>query len=247
MRNGKSGGSRRCEAAAPADTPFAIPHSRLHLYYGGTFDPFHNGHLAIARSARDELDTQVWLMPAADPPHRAAPGASAAQRMAMLELGIAGETGLRVDDRELRRAGRDPGSRSYTVDTLRELRGELGADARIALLLGADSFAGLPDWRQWRELFDLAHFVVAERPGSPLDGALPVELAEAVRGRWVASGAGLLAVPAGGIYRLRQPLRAESATDIRRRVAADQPWRDLAPPAVARYIALNGLYRSPAV
>lgn len=232
---------------APNGRMSGHPHSRLHLFYGGTFDPFHNGHLAIARAARDELDTQVRLMPAADPPHRAAPGASAAQRVAMLELGIAGEAGLRVDDRELCRAGREPGSRSYTIDTLRELRGELGADAPIALLVGADSFVGLPGWRQWRELFDLAHFVVAERPGSPLDGELPAALAAAVQGRWAATPAELRAAPAGRVFRLHQPLSPESASDIRRRIAAGQVWQPLLPPAVASFIALNGLYRPPAL
>lgn len=219
----------------------------LKLFYGGTFDPFHNGHLAIARSARDELDIDVRLMPAADPPHRAPPGATAGQRAQMLDLAAADETGLVVDRRELRRAERDPDSRSWTIDTLRELRGELGDDARIALLVGADSFIGLPTWREWRSLFQSTHFVVAERPGSPLDGELPDALAEAVRERWAATPAGLEAAPAGRVYRLRQPLHPESATDIRQRIAAGRPWRDLVPPAVAGFIAMNGLYRRPAL
>ena len=217
----------------------------LHLLYGGTFDPVHDGHLTIARAARDELGVAVRLMPAADPPHRVAPGADAEQRAAMLELAIAGEAGLVVDRRELRRAERDPDSRSYTIDTLRELRGELGEVASIALLLGADSFLGLPSWRDWRELFGLAHFVVAERPGSPLDGELPEALADALRGRWVVTAADLAAVPAGRLYRLGQPLSPLSASDIRRRIAAGEAWRDRVPPAVAGFIALNGLYRRP--
>lgn len=219
----------------------------LKLYYGGTFDPFHNGHLAIARAARDELDVEVRLMPAADPPHRAPPGATAMQRAEMLGLAVADETGLVVDHRELRRAEREADSRSWTIDTLRELRDEFGGDARIALLVGADSFIGLPTWREWRLLFELTHFVVAERPGSPLDGDLPDALAEAVHGRWAVTPAELDAAPAGRVYRLRQPLSPESATDIRRRIAAGQPWRDLVPPAVAGFIAMNGLYRRPAL
>lgn len=228
-------------------SPFPISHSRLHLIYGGTFDPFHNGHLAIARAARDELGVEVRLMPAADPPHRAPPGASAAQRAAMLDLAVADETGLLVDRRELHRAERDPEARSWTIDTLRELRGELGGDAPIALLVGADSFLGLPTWREWEALFGLTHFVVAERPGSPLDGALPKALADAVRERRAASPVELESSPAGGVFLLRQPLSPESATDIRRRIAAGLPWRDLAPPAVAGFISRNGLYRRPAL
>lgn len=219
----------------------------LELFYGGTFDPFHNGHLAIARSARDEMGVDVRLMPAADPPHRAPPGATAMQRAEMLGLAAADEAGLLVDRRELRRAERDPDSRSYTIDTLRELRGELGDDACIALLVGADSFIGLPSWREWRTLFELTHFVIAERPGSPLDGELPDALAAAVHERWVATPAGLDIAPAGRAYRLRQPLHPESATDIRHRIAAGRPWRGLVPPAVAGFIAMNGLYRRPAL
>ena len=209
----------------------------LSLYYGGTFDPVHNGHLAIARAARDELAVPVRLMPAADPPHRAPPGAHASQRAHMLDLAVAGEAGLSVDRRELERARRQPQARSYTVDTLHELRGELGAQAPIALLVGADSLVSLPTWKSWRELFGLAHFVVAERPGSPLDGELAAELAAELQGRWHERPEALQATPAGRLYRLHQPLQPESASDLRRRIAAGQPWRDLLPAAVAAYIA----------
>lgn len=219
----------------------------LQLFYGGTFDPVHNGHLAIARAARDELRTIVWLVPAADPPHRAAPGAHAEQRAAMLELAVRGEPGLLVDRRELRRAARDPDGRSYTIDTLRELRGELGAAPPLALLVGADSFVGLPTWKEWRGLFELAHFVVAERPGVALDGELPAELAQAATGRWRESPAALARAPSGCIFHLRQPLQAESATDIRRRIAAGLPWQALVPPPVAAFVARNGLYGQAAL
>lgn len=214
----------------------------LHLFYGGTFDPVHNGHLAIARAARDELDTVIALTPAADPPHRAPPGANAAQRARMLELAIDGEPGLLVDRRELRRALRHPERRSYTVDTLRELREALGPRTPIAWLVGADSLVGLPTWHEWRVLFDLAHFVVAERPGSPLDGELPPDLAAATAGRWTREAGDLRASPAGRIHRLHQPLQPESASDVRRRIAGGQPWEALVPPAVAAYIADERLY-----
>ena len=209
----------------------------LRVYYGGTFDPVHDGHLAIARAARDVLDATIRLMPAADPPHRAPPGASATRRAAMLDLAIAGEAGLRVDRRELRRAGR-----SYSIDTLVDLRSEFGPQVPIALLVGADSFVDLPDWHRWRELFEHAHFVVAERPGSPLDGDLRPELAVELEGRWCASPARLHERPAGLVLRLRQPLHAGSATAVRRHIAAGQPWRDDVPVAVADYIQRHHLY-----
>ena len=213
----------------------------LNLFYGGTFDPVHNGHLAIARAARDELGCTVRLMPAADPPHRAPPGADAEQRARMLELAIADEPGLRVDRRELDRDGR-----SYSIDTLRELRATLGADAPIALLIGADSFIGLPGWHEWKALFDVTHFVVAPRPGSPLDGQLPQELASMAGGRWAGSPEVLDSTPAGRLFLLDTSLQPESASEVRRRIANGQAWLDLVPAAVAGFILGQGLYPRPA-
>lgn len=207
----------------------------LHLFYGGTFDPIHEGHLTIARAARDALAATVCLMPAGDPPHRPPPGASAQHRARMVELAAVRETGITVDRRELRRA-----SPSYTVDTLRELRDELGAQAPIALLVGADSFRGLPTWKEWRALFGLTHFVVAERPEHPLD-TLPDQLAAVADGRW-ADAAALARAPAGLLHRLRHPLHPASASEIRRRIAGGRPWRDWVPEAVAAYIDRHMLY-----
>jgi nicotinate-nucleotide adenylyltransferase len=211
--------------------------SALHVLYGGTFDPVHYGHLAIARAARDALDCDIHMMPAADPPHRAPPGANAEARVAMLQLAIADEPWLLLDRRELERGGR-----SWSIDTVRGLRAQLGDDAPIALLVGADSFIGLPTWKAWRSLLDATHFIVAERPGNPLDDALPAELAEAMAGRWTDSVDELGQSPSGRVLRLRQPLHAHSATDLRRRIASGLPWRHLLPPRVADYVAANDLY-----
>ncbi len=214
----------------------------LQLYYGGTFDPFHLGHLAIARHARDELQVPVRLMPAADPPHRAPPGADAHHRARMLELAIADEPGLSLDLRELQRARRQPGVPSWTVDTLRELRAETGPEQPLALLVGADSLIGLPSWHQWQALPGLAHFVVADRPGSPLDGPLAPHLASWLHGAWAQSADELHHSPAGRVWRLRQPLRAESATGVREAISSGAAWRRLVPEVVAEYIAGQGLY-----
>jgi nicotinate-nucleotide adenylyltransferase len=185
--------------------------SRLWVLYGGTFDPVHNGHLAIARCARDELATTIWLMPAADPPHRAPPGADATQRAAMLELALADEAGLSVDLRELVRAKEQPGVPSWTVDTLRQLRAQIGASRPVALLIGADSLLGLPDWHEWERLLELAHLVVADRPGSLLEGDLPPLLADRLQGAWADSVAQLRTAAGGRVLRLpsatSRPLR----------------------------------------
>lgn len=219
----------------------------LRIYYGGTFDPVHLGHLAIARAARDQLQVAVRLLPAADPPHRAPPGADADQRAHMLELAIGDEPGLLVDRREIDHALLHPGVPSYTVDTLRELRAELGPRQPIAWLVGADSLRSLDHWHEWEALFGLCHFIVAERIGSPLQSGLGPSLAVALHGRFVSDERALFAAPAGRILRLRAPLRGESATAVREQVAAGGAWRALLPEPVAAYVAEQGLYGAAGV
>lgn len=214
----------------------------LQLYYGGTFDPFHLGHLAIARIARDALQVPVHLLPAADPPHRPPPGASAVQRARMLELAIAGEPGMRIDLRELERARRQPGRPSWTVDTLRELRVASAPGQSIAWLIGADSLIGLGDWHESEALLGLTHLVVAERPGSEIEARLPPPLARRLQDAWAAGAEDLLQQPAGRVWRLRQPLHEESASEVRHAIANDEDWRRLVPLPVADYIVAQRLY-----
>lgn len=217
----------------------------LRVLYGGTFDPVHDGHLGVARHARDALDADVALMPAADPPHKGPTRADAAQRARMLELAVAGEAGLHVDLRELERDGP-----SYTVETLRSLRAQVGAARPCAILVGEDSFRTLDAWHRWRELFDLAHIVVASR--APRGGAQPAHpggatasaaLRAATDARWVDDARALHATPAGLLFALRQPHFPQSATELRRRIAAGEHWDDWVAPAVAAYIRRHRLYR----
>lgn len=210
----------------------------LRLLYGGTFDPVHAGHLAVARAARDQLHAAVRLVPAAVPPHRGPTAASAEDRLALLALAVEGEPGLGVDPRELRREGP-----SYTVDTLREVRADIGPQAPLAWLAGADAFRGLPGWHAWQSLFGLAHFVVAVRPGHGLD-ALPDDLARACAERWVDAPAGLTEVPAGRLFRLDLPPHPASSSELRRRLGAGADTGDWLAPAVAAEIARRGLYRA---
>lgn len=209
----------------------------LDILYGGSFDPVHLGHLAVARRARDACAANVRLMPAADPPHKGPLHADARQRMAMLELAIDGEPGLGIEACELERDGP-----SYTVDTLRFLRAHRVGERPLAILVGADSFIALPTWKEWRSLFELAHIVVAERDGSGLDAALPEALAEAVAGRIADVPEQLHDASAGMVLRLRQPVSPESASEVRRRIASGLDWRGLVPDSVAGYIAAHGLY-----
>ncbi|KRG65210.1 nicotinate-nucleotide adenylyltransferase [Stenotrophomonas humi] len=216
------------------------------MFYGGTFDPVHNGHLAIARCAAQELQVPVRLMPAADPPHRAVPGADARQRAHMLALAAADEPDFSVDLRELRRAELRPGVPSWTMDTLRDIRAEFGMSRPVALLMGADSLLGLTTWHEWEHLLELAHIVVAERPGSALDGTLPPVLAAHLRDAWAPS-ISVLSRAAGRVWRLRQPLQTESATAVRNMIASGGQWQSLVPAKVADYIQAQGLYGCHAV
>ena len=214
----------------------------LRVFYGGTFDPVHNGHVAIACAARDALDADVSLLPARDPPHKAETRADATQRAEMLALAIRGEPRLAVDLLELDRAGP-----SYTVDTLAELRAAHGPDAPLAWLVGADSLRQLHTWSRWRRLFELAHVVAVQRPGVDIDAralsAAAPEVAEDVWGRQLAPE-DLCKRPAGGFALLPLlALRTESSTDIRRRIRDGEPWRDRVPPSVATFIDRHGLYR----
>ena len=211
--------------------------------FGGTFDPIHCAHLELAREVHAALKlAAVRLIPAGDPPHRAAPVASAMHRLTMVELAIADLPGLEVDGREIQRHGR-----SYTVTTLAELRRE--APARpLALIVGADAFLGLWTWHRWRELFDLAHLVVVARPGVALDGELPPALAQEWSRRFRRNADTLAAEPAGAI--VTQPITAHAiaASAIRAQLARGPEGiaavRGLLPAAVLAYIDRNQLYRS---
>jgi nicotinate-nucleotide adenylyltransferase len=183
---------------------------------GGSFDPVHLGHLLVARAAREELGLdKVFFIPAAQSPFK--PGtapAPAPERLRLLRLALAGETGAEIDDLELRRGGV-----SYTVDTLRHYA-EKFPGAELFYLIGADQTAQLPQWRDAAELARLAQFAVAPRPGEG-PPALPPPF----------SGCALRGFPV-----------VVSSSEIRARVKAGLPVTLLMPPAVAEAIANNRLY-----
>lgn len=207
--------------------------------YGGTFDPVHRGHVAVAHAVAVALASDVHLVPAADPPHKDATHAHARHRRRMLELAVAGERGLRVDARELMREGP-----SYSVDTLASVRAEVGPQVPLVWVIGADSLAQLSRWHRWQALFDLGHVLAIGRPGHALDPAMPGDEAAAafLAGRTGAPDA-LRAAPAGRLALLpMEPARVESSTAIRAAAASGAPWDHLVPPAVAAYIRRHRLY-----
>jgi nicotinate-nucleotide adenylyltransferase len=208
---------------------------------GGTFDPIHYGHLELAREVQAALDLEhVCLIPAGEPPHRGAPDASAAHRLAMVALGLANYPGLEVDAREIDRPGP-----SYTVVTLAELRHEAAARP-LALIVGSDAFLGLPMWHRWREVFDLAHLIVVTRPGTTIAGALPPTLVPEWNRRFTRD-TGILSRPGGGAI-VTQTITPHdiSASAIRAALAHGPEGvaavRGLLPPAVLAYIDRNQLY-----
>ena len=203
---------------------------------GGTFDPVHFGHLRVGWEVAEHLDCEVRMMPSSTPPHRPQPGASAEHRAAMLSLALKGQKRLVLDRRELDRRGY-----SYSVDTLRELRQELGPDRSLIFVMGADAFRALPHWHRWRELTDLAHLVAMTRPRQRLDKLDPA-LHEAMVGRWTGLVERLRDEAAGKVMVLRVTPLAISSSLIRGSLAEERSPRFLSPQPVLEYIRSHGLY-----
>ncbi len=205
---------------------------------GGTFDPIHYGHLRPAEEVREALLlSELRLVPARIPPHRERPRAGPEARAELVRIAAADNPSVRVDERELRREGP-----SYTVDTLAELRAELGP-VSLCLILGYDTFQGLPRWSRWRTLLDQAHLVITERPGT--SASLPPALAEEVTRRGGAEAHELRRSPAGRICFQRVTPMDISATGIRRALARGRSVRYLMPECVRRRVAEAGLYGYP--
>lgn len=205
---------------------------------GGTFDPIHYGHLRTALELYEGLDLcELRLIPAGQPPHRQAPSASAAQRLDMVQLAVEDDPILDWDDRECHRRGP-----SYTVDTLADLRAELGPQQSVVLVLGADAFAHLHAWERWQQLLELAHIVVVHRPGTPLPDQ--GQAAKLLTQCGVESPAALADCPAGHILPWPVTPLDISSSRIREHIAAGGSARYLVPNPVWRYICSHGLYQA---
>ena len=232
---------------AATDSTLGTPRSmaaRVGLL-GGTFNPIHNGHLAIARRTRDalELDRLVFI-PSGDPPHKPHQDlAAATDRYEMVRLAILSDPSLSISDIEIRRSGK-----SYSVDTVRHLQQEYGADTALYFLIGLDAFVEFPTWHEPETLLNLCSFVVISRPGTtfqalsalPLIPRLPqeslVDLDEGRRSR--------LDVPLGPhvLICLRLPPCDVSASDIRTKIRQGLPTANLLPPQVESYILQHHIY-----
>lgn len=203
--------------------------------FGGTFDPIHYGHLRTAFEMLQALRfDEVRFIPCGDPPHRGETFAGAKERLDMVRVAIADQPGFVVDDRELRRDGP-----SYSIDTLTSLREEF-QDRSLALIVGMDAFLGLPRWHRWNEFLDLAHIVVAHRPGwrAPDIGPLGELLVECGTHRT----SDLHDLSHGRIHIHAVTQLEISSTEIRELVEAGRDPRFLMPDAVREVIAASKCY-----
>ena len=203
--------------------------------FGGTFDPIHYGHLRTAFELLEALSLdEVRFMPAGDPPHRDPPQADATLRAAMVHAAVAGQTGFVVDDRELNREGP-----SYSVDTLASLRAEF-ADRPLCLIIGMDAFLGLPKWYHWREILDLAHIIVAHRPGWRVPDSGPLQ--QLVSEQGTARSQDLHRALNGRVYVHAVTQLEISSTDLRALIRAGHDPKYLMPDKVRELIRTRRCY-----
>jgi nicotinate-nucleotide adenylyltransferase len=217
-------------------------------FFGGTFDPPHCGHIAIARAAITRLTIdQVLVAPVGTQPLKGGSGHSSFEdRLAMVELAVAGEPGLSASNID---APLPDGQPNYTFDTLQRLRRRLQPTDLLFFLLGADSFLTLRQWHQSTELLLFCDFIVAGRPGFSLEqinAALPEGVKNMGGQREAAFTRFTLSGPSGqsaGLFVLPDLDQNISATEIRAALAEGSEPQTVLPPAVAEYIRSHGLYR----
>ena len=212
---------------------------------GGTFNPIHNGHLAIAHQAREALALdRVVLVPTGDPPHKPHENlAPAKDRYEMIRLAIAADPSLSISDVDVRRSGK-----SYSIDTVRLLQQEYGRDTQLYFLIGLDAFLEFSTWRDPDILLTLCSFVVLSRPGLSFQAlsTLPLipRLPEAsLRDLYAGRSQRLdVAIGSQSLICLRLPPSDVSASDIRARIARGIPTANLLPPVVESYILQHHIY-----
>lgn len=210
----------------------------LHGWFGGTFNPVHNGHVASAREIYQVAGFRtLQLMPCHRPAHRDQPDVSSAQRLYMLELALQDIPELRVDGRELERA-----EFSYTADSLELIQREFPeAHQHLCWIMGVDSFATFTSWERWQTILDVAHLIVMARPGFEL---LPSSAEYALfNSRKAEHIGGLKQQRSGLIHQLELTPYPVSSSAIREAINSKQAVEQYLNPRVAEYIKHNDLYR----
>ena len=205
-------------------------------FLGGTFDPVHNGHLRVALEFADFFKlSEIYLLPCHQPAHRQAPSVSAEQRKEMLELAVAEAEPLHVDMREMNRSGP-----SYTVDTLAEVRKEVGMKKPLYFAMGSDAFNTITSWKEWQKLFELANIVVMHRPGVQLNLQNKF-LRKRLKLFPVDQSAGY--ATSGNLYELTVSALDISSTQIRALIKQKKSLKFLLPIVVEGYIKQQQLYQ----
>lgn len=213
---------------------------------GGSFNPVHNGHLAIARQTREALGLdRILFIPTSHPPHKPNGSLAPAQdRYEMVRLAIASDPYFAISDVEIRRPGK-----AYSIDTIRLLQQEYGAQTQLFFLIGFDAFLDFPSWREPLTLLELCPFVVLSRPGLSFRSLSTVTLLPPI------PQSSLADLDAGRISQLEVPLGKQrltclqltpssvSASDIRARIRRGLPVANLLPPLVESYILQHHLYQ----
>ena len=213
---------------------------------GGSFNPVHDGHLAIARQTREALGLdQVLFIPTSQPPHKPNNSLAPAQdRYEMVRLAIASNPTFAISDVEIRRPGK-----SYTIDTIRLLQQEYGAQTQLFFLIGLDAFLDFPSWRDPQTLLKLCTFVVLSRPGLSFRSLSTVALLPPIPYPSLsdldADRISRIEAPIGthGLICLKLPPSAVSASDIRARIRQGLPAANQLPPLVESYILHHHLYQ----
>lgn len=211
---------------------------------GGTFDPIHLGHLRCAEEICQELNLEnVYLIPSASPPHKTKmPVTSFKHRLAMTRLAADISPYIEAVDLEGRRAGH-----SYSIETLREFYRIFGRDADLFFILGMDAFLEIRTWKEYKYLFDYAHFVILTRAGFQSHDLMSVlsELDAGIKRK--EDEPDLFVAPSGKtVMLIRAAVMDISSTRIRAMVKENKSIRFLVPESVRTYIAKKGLYRNDA-
>ncbi|HEY1151407.1 MAG TPA: nicotinate-nucleotide adenylyltransferase [Pseudoduganella sp.] len=207
---------------------------------GGSFDPVHNGHVALGAHFAALLQADELRVIPALPWQKSSLVATPEERVAMLQMAFAGlPCKVTIDRQELER-----GKSTYTIETLRAIRAEVGPDVSLAFLMGADQLQRLNTWHDWQSLFGLAHFCVAARPGFELDAAhIPPAVALEFQRR-LAGPAELHAQPSGLTYIAADMAVDVSATGIRAALQRGLEADSLIPGVVLDYIEQHNLYKN---
>ncbi|MCL1886860.1 MAG: nicotinate-nucleotide adenylyltransferase [Betaproteobacteria bacterium] len=211
------------------------------ILLGGSFDPVHKGHIAIAEYFCNLFHTtRLRLIPAGNPWQKNHLDATPQQRIDMLRLAFdPTPLSTTIDTQEIERTGP-----SYTIDTLRAIRQETGNKGSLVFILGSDQLLNLNTWHEWKQLFQFAHIAVASRPGYSVESSiLPAEIRDVFYHR-IASSQEIRNTSHGLTYLANETSIDISATEIRKNLQHSNTSHSLIPPKVLDYIKKNNLYRN---